>query len=123
MTETKQSKPSVAMRVLEAVKNSTPPGRFLVKYPRGYLECGDDRAREKASQALREGAAKLRKQCARGAGGEASMASNDGKRKSETIVSAPDYLRDFEPPRKKNTVVTIPDADDGKKIKEELVSG
>ena len=51
------------------------------------------------------------------------MASNDGKRKSETIVSAPDYLRDFEPPRKKNTVVTIPAADDGKKIKEELVSG
>ena len=26
------------------------------------MECGDDRAREKASQALREGAAKLRKQ-------------------------------------------------------------
>jgi hypothetical protein len=80
MMETKQSKPSVAMRVLEAVKNATPPGRyergvwcfycfvtdvadqycvlssftfrlhrFLVKYPRGYLECGDDRAREKGA--------------------------------------------------------------------------
>jgi len=28
MMETKQSKPSVAMRVLEAVKNATPPGRY-----------------------------------------------------------------------------------------------
>ncbi|KAL7551900.1 hypothetical protein ACHAWF_015106 [Thalassiosira exigua] len=62
LNETKQRKPFVAMSVLQAVKNSNPPGRFLVKYPGGYLECSDDRAREKASQALREGAAKLRKQ-------------------------------------------------------------
>lgn len=52
MTESKQSKPYVAVRVIEAVKNSNPPGRFLVKYPGGYLECDDVRAREKAKQAF-----------------------------------------------------------------------
>jgi hypothetical protein len=61
MIESKQSKPYVAIRVIEAVKNSNPPGPFLVKYPGGYLECFEDRAREKAKQALREGAAKMRK--------------------------------------------------------------
>ena len=61
MTESKQIKPYIAERVIEAVKNSDPPGRFLVKYPGGYLECSEDRAREKAKQALREAAAKLRK--------------------------------------------------------------
>lgn len=76
MTESKQSKPYVAVRVLEAVKSSTPPGRFLVKYPGGYLECGDDRAREKAKQALREGAAKMRKQ-GYGGGGTESVGSDD----------------------------------------------
>ena len=75
MTESKQSKPYVAVRVLEAVKSSTPPGRFLVKYPGGYLECGDDRAREKAKQALREGAAKMRKQGY--GGGTESVGSDD----------------------------------------------
>ena len=79
MTESKQSKPYVAVRVLEAVKSSSPPGRFLVKYPGGYLECGDDRAREKAKQALREGAAKMRKQqgYGGGGGGTESVGSDD----------------------------------------------
>lgn len=51
-------KPALALKVLEKVK----PGRFLVKIPHGYVECDDSRAQEKASQALREGAAKLRKE-------------------------------------------------------------
>ncbi len=76
MIESKQTKPYVAMRVIEAVKNSKPPGRFLVKYPGGYLECGEDRAREKAKQALREGAAKMRKQGSVGESGEVE-ASDD----------------------------------------------
>lgn len=75
MTESKQSKAYVAVRVLEAVKSSTPPGRFLCKYPVGYLECGDDRAREKTKQALREGAAKMRKQGY--GGGTGSVGSDD----------------------------------------------
>ncbi|KAL7491349.1 hypothetical protein ACHAWT_001879 [Skeletonema menzelii] len=60
--EPKQTKPEVAMRVLALIKQSDPPGRFLMKFPQGYLECSMDRAKEKASQALREGAAKLRKE-------------------------------------------------------------
>lgn len=63
LNESKQRKPAVAMRVLDAVRSSNPPGRFLVQCgDMGYLICAEERAREKASQALREGAAKLRKQ-------------------------------------------------------------
>lgn len=72
LNETKQKKPFVAMRVIEAVRSGNPPGRygrmmlilhwrmcvcsicfqhpfkrFLVKYPAGYLEAPEDRAREK----------------------------------------------------------------------------
>ena len=45
--ESKQTKPKVAMSVLELVKQSTPPGRFLHKCEKGYLECSEDRAKEK----------------------------------------------------------------------------
>jgi len=45
--ESKQTKPKVAMRVLDLIKQSNPPGRFLVKFPEGYLECSVDRAKEK----------------------------------------------------------------------------
>jgi len=47
LRESKQTKPKVAMRVLELVKQSNPPGRFLFKCPEGYLECSEDRAKEK----------------------------------------------------------------------------
>jgi len=58
----KQRKSEVVMRVLDAVRKSNPPGRFLVQCgDMGYLICAEERVREKVSQALREGAAKLRK--------------------------------------------------------------
>ena len=48
----------MADKVLELVK----PGRFVVAMSKDtYAETEEFRAREKASQALREGAAKLRK--------------------------------------------------------------
>ncbi|KAL7530071.1 hypothetical protein ACHAXR_005898 [Thalassiosira sp. AJA248-18] len=111
LSETKQKKPLVAMRVLEAVKNSNPPGRFLIKYPEGYVKCGDDRAREKASQALREGAAKLRKQgykCVKY--GEDHAHQKRGLTKillpnerafDQSYCGDPEYSSEFEPPRKK----------------------
>ena len=58
LNASKIDKPALADKILEKVK----PGRFLVQISGGYVECDDCRAREKASQALREGAAKLRKE-------------------------------------------------------------
>lgn len=40
---TKQEKPMVAMKILEKVK----PGRFLIKFPGGFVESDDERSREK----------------------------------------------------------------------------
>ena len=115
MIESKQSKPYVAILVIEAVKSSNPPGRFLVKYPGGYLECGDDRSREKAKQALREGAAKLRKLSSVVESGKVE-ASHDAieQRGMKRILLPnerscneieyqhnPEYSNIFEPPHKK----------------------
>jgi hypothetical protein len=111
MNETKQNKPIVAMKVLDLVKASNPPGRFLVKVPGGYCEAEEERSKEKASQALREGAAKLRKERE----GIVSSAKNglSSKRpktvllpnersasKSSLPSDDPDYADVFEPPRK-----------------------
>mmetsp|Transcript_15535 Transcript_15535/g.22145 ORF Transcript_15535/g.22145 Transcript_15535/m.22145 type:complete len:404 (-) Transcript_15535:80-1291(-) len=45
----------MAARVVAIVRNLNPPGRFLKKNEKGYWEeIGDDRAREKARQSLRD---------------------------------------------------------------------
>ncbi len=57
----KREKPLIARRIVEAVRNQTPPGRFLCKDSKGlWNDIGDGRAREKTSQALREGAPIIR---------------------------------------------------------------
>ena len=129
MIESKQSKNYVAIRVIEAVKNPNPPGRFLVKYPGGYLECGEERAREKAKQALREGAAKMRKLGSVVESGKVE-ASDDAieQRRTKGILLPneracdeieyhhnPEYSNIFEPPHKKQDDVFEPPR---KKIKE-----
>jgi len=128
MIESKQSKPYVAIRVIEAVKNSNPPGRFLVKYPGGYLECGEDRAREKAKQALREGAAKMRKLGSVVKSGESEASDyaieQHGMKRSllpnersceDEYQHNPEYSNIFEPPHKIQDDVFEPPR---KKIKE-----
>jgi hypothetical protein len=60
----KRDKPGVARTIVEMIRKNG--GRFLEKYnPRGgeivYVDIGDERAREKVSQALREGAPELRR--------------------------------------------------------------
>ena len=49
-------KPNVARMIVKAIRNSDPPGRFLRKdaTTNRWVEIGDRRAAEKASQALRE---------------------------------------------------------------------
>jgi hypothetical protein len=58
----KREKPIIAMRVVQAVRAQSPPGRFLQhdKLSNTWKDVGDNRAREKTSQALREGAPIIR---------------------------------------------------------------
>ena len=59
----KKEKPNVASHIVETIRKLRPPGRFLKKDKiTGYwLDIGDTRAKEKTSQALREGAPLIRK--------------------------------------------------------------
>lgn len=80
----KKEKPSVAAEVVEIIRNLDPPGRFLKKDKETgwYLDIGDARAKEKTSQALREGAPLIRKQMFEGTyqeSGSLSDASHDDK--------------------------------------------
>jgi len=59
----KKQKPSVAAEVVDVIRKLDPQGRFLKKDKDTgwYLDIGDARAKEKTSQALREGAPQIRK--------------------------------------------------------------
>ena len=58
----KREKPLLAMRIVQAVRAQSPPGRFLQhdKHSDTWRDVGDSKAREKTSQALREGAPIIR---------------------------------------------------------------
>ena len=58
----KREKPLLAMRIVQAVRAQSPPGRFLQhdKSTDTWKDVGDTKAREKTSQALREGAPIIR---------------------------------------------------------------
>lgn len=55
---------AISRSIVEAVRSLHPPGRFLDKDPQTglWFDVGHKRAVEKTSQALRDGAATLRKQ-------------------------------------------------------------
>jgi len=63
VTSTKRQKMTISRSIVEAVRNLSPPGRFLEKDVNTGLwsDIGDKKAVEKTSQALRDGAASLRK--------------------------------------------------------------
>jgi hypothetical protein len=64
VTSTKKQKMKISRSIVEAVRSLEPPGRFLEK-DQGtgkWYDIGDKKAVEKTSQALRDGAASLRKQ-------------------------------------------------------------
>lgn len=64
VTSTKRQKMAISRSIVEAVRSLNPPGRFLEKDPQTGLwyDVGHKKAVEKTSQALRDGAAMLRKQ-------------------------------------------------------------
>lgn len=61
----KREKAGVAKEIVELIRSLSPSGRFLKKdskHPGVWVEIGDRKAREKTSQALREGAPELREE-------------------------------------------------------------
>jgi len=64
LNSSKREKPLVSRSIVEAVRNRKPPGRFLTKDDKTGLwnDIGDQKAREKTSQALREGAPVIRRE-------------------------------------------------------------
>jgi hypothetical protein len=64
VTSSKNEKMGISRSIVHAVRSLHPPGRFLERDLRNNLwyEIGDRKAFEKASQALRDGAAILRRQ-------------------------------------------------------------
>lgn len=61
----KREKAGVAREIVDVIRNLSPSGRFLkkdTKNPGMWIEIGDRKAREKTSQALREGAPELREE-------------------------------------------------------------
>eukprot|EP00523_Entomoneis_sp_CCMP467_P000476 CAMPEP_0168752902 /NCGR_PEP_ID=MMETSP0724-20121128/18645_1 /TAXON_ID=265536 /ORGANISM="Amphiprora sp., Strain CCMP467" /LENGTH=851 /DNA_ID=CAMNT_0008801205 /DNA_START=13 /DNA_END=2565 /DNA_ORIENTATION=+ len=71
----KRQKQLLSKSIVHAVRSQQPPGRFLQKHPQTDLwyDVGDARALEKTSQALREGAPKLKKKLETTTGGTAMM--------------------------------------------------
>ena len=59
----KRDKPAVSRGIVQAIRNLDPPGRFLQRNETTgmWYDIGDQKAREKTSQALREGAPEIRK--------------------------------------------------------------
>lgn len=64
VTSTKKQKMKISRSIVEAIRDLDPPGRFLDKDSRTGLwkDIGDRKAVEKTSQALRDGAAEVRRQ-------------------------------------------------------------
>ena len=62
VTAQKIKKPDVARKIVKAIRMANPPGRFLKKNDAGlWIDIGDKKAAEKASQALREKGPEARK--------------------------------------------------------------
>lgn len=60
----KRDKPFVSRGIVRAIRSQNPPGRFLQKNEQTglWFDIGDQKAREKTSQALREGAPEIRRE-------------------------------------------------------------
>jgi len=68
LNSSKREKPLVSKSIVEAIRRLSPPGRFLTKNDKTgfWYDIGDQKAREKTSQALREGAPVIRKEMVQG---------------------------------------------------------
>ncbi|VEU43124.1 unnamed protein product [Pseudo-nitzschia multistriata] len=89
ITLPKRQKMLLSRSIVNAVRSQNPPGRFLQKNGKTKLwnDVGDQRAQEKTSQALREGAPDIRKKVAAAITASTSGDSNSGFM-NETVTSA-----------------------------------
>ena len=100
ITLPKRQKMLLSRSIVNAVRSQNPPGRFLQKESKTNLwfDVGDQRAQEKTSQALREGAPDIRKKVAaqqqqaekEGDGAETGDDSTGKVNQKKTIKSDPD---------------------------------
>ncbi len=79
----KREKRLIAEGILNDIKSQNPPGRFLLKKDDEWFEVPFDKARDKTSQALREGAPKLRE--------EMQNELQERRREEQSSPQQPDY--------------------------------
>ena len=97
----KRDKPVIARRIVEAVRQQTPPGRFLSKDNKSgtWSDIGDGKAREKTSQALREGAPVIR---------HMNLLKKDTKKTDDKDVEMPPTKKKFREEHREEHNVHIP---------------
>mmetsp|Transcript_21370 Transcript_21370/g.29741 ORF Transcript_21370/g.29741 Transcript_21370/m.29741 type:complete len:466 (-) Transcript_21370:248-1645(-) len=107
----KREKAGVARDIVDSIRQLQPPGRFLkkdAKNPNTWIEIGDRKAREKTSQALREGAPELREVVKSGTT-KSSTASNKAgntRKKSNPTSSTLTRSAPSQPPLQSSVVTT-----------------
>jgi hypothetical protein len=104
----KHEKAFIAKDIVSIMRRLDPPGRFLKKDPKDperWVEVGDKKAREKASQALREGAPKVRFQL-----GATSPTQHQQQGAGVKASQRPDLRNDVAPPIRGAAVAPVPDS-------------
>ncbi len=105
----KKEKPNVAGEIVDKIRSLDPPGRFLKKdRDSGYwLDIGDNRAKEKTSQALREGAPLIRRRLKEGLamtdeeGGAPSETASPEKSVASVVMETPQVEKDSDDGKRK----------------------
>ena len=88
LNSSKREKPLVSKSIVDEIRNMNPPGRFLSKCEKTQMwyDIGDQKAREKTSQALREGAPEIRRELGVVDSGGATSAKNYSKQIETTDI-------------------------------------
>merc|ERR1712232_190373 len=90
-----------SMEILKSIRNLNPPGRFVLQDSSSRLwnDVGDDRARRKISQALRENATELRKSFESDDSEKSNTACNDDVKLTRNNDKQDDLIDSHEEPR------------------------
>jgi hypothetical protein len=94
----KREKAGVAKEIVDIIRKLSPPGRFLKKDPQNpgaWIDIGDRKAREKTSQALREGAPELREELQ-----SSELQADIGEHLQRTFMNTQLSSASSEPPQK-----------------------
>lgn len=91
VTLPKRQKMLLSRSIVNAVRSQNPPGRFLQKDNKSELwyDVGDQRAQEKTSQALREGAPNIRSKLTNGETGATNDSTETNTKKNIDTAKAP----------------------------------